>query len=401
MTGEGLRLSHSIRWRREYFGVFAWTVDRGEFFRIEGLDAAVLGVIALSGDIARQALYPSVLSDAGFAASPEAIQESANRLLHAGLLVRTGHAAGAHSGVGSRYLESAPAESVAKPVWVHLQPFTFCNLSCIHCYCDSSPQAPRFRRSPEDWCKAIAAFDDYGIADVYLTGGETLIVPEVWTLVREISARKMGTGLSTNALHVSPGIIDNLQRFEIRTIQVSLDGGTAKTHDWLRNKRGAFEQTLRNIEAIAKVSEPVINTTVNRANLSELREIVRLGQALGVRKFKFYPQKATGRAALLQDLTLSDAEIVESLRPLCASIARETNTRVETVDPAARCGSAWSGFSVDALGDAFPCIFGIGAPSQRAGNVFDQDIDDVWFQSPVMRRFRTQDESPCRRCEFG
>jgi radical SAM protein with 4Fe4S-binding SPASM domain len=393
-------VSSQLGWRREHFGIFVWSLDRSEFFRLSGLDAAVFYVAAREGAIASGSSHEPEFRAAGIECRESDIDRALVRLEAGRLLIRT--APGPSRSLRTtleNFASDRPLQAAAKPIWVHLQPFTFCNLSCRHCYCYSSPSAPKFSLSVDLWREIIGKLDQYGIAEVFITGGETLILPETWLLVREIRSRRLGTGLSTNALHITPEILRNLHAYGIQRIQVSLDGGTAATHDYLRNKNGAFDKAVANLSAINRVSEPVINTTVNNMNLTELDAIVEIGLRAGVTKFKFFPQKPTGRARLLPELTLSDPQIDDVLVPLCAELSERHGVVVETMSPTSRCGSARSGFCIDEAGDAYPCIFGIGDPDQRAGNVLRDALDTIWFDSEVMQRFRTLESHPCRRCE--
>ncbi|MES1975408.1 MAG: radical SAM protein [Pseudomonadota bacterium] len=389
--------------------MFVWSRDRSEFFRLSGLDAALFNVVAEVGPISAGELHAGPFQAANFECCDADVQTGLRRLASEGLLCTEESADAPLRGEDlvaarakkalARYASERPVGDVSKPVWVHLQPFTFCNLSCIHCYCFSSPAASKFKLSIAEWRSIIAKLDSYGVAEVFITGGETLILDETWQLLEEIRARSMGTGLSTNGMHITAQTLERLRAYEITKIQVSVDGGQSSTHDYLRNKRGAFEKTIANLKVIAGVSEPVINTTVNKLNLSELDAIIRIGRDAGALKFKFFPQKPTGRAADLAEITLSDAEIQDVLIPRCAELAAYHGVTVETVSPDVRCGSARSGFSIDEVGDAYPCIFGIGDASQVAGNALCNDIDTIWFDSEVMRRFRALDTHPCRRCE--
>jgi radical SAM protein with 4Fe4S-binding SPASM domain len=178
---------------------------------------------------------------------------------------------------------------------------------------------------------------------------------------------------------------------------VSLDGAHAASHEFIRGAPGSFQRTLDGITRIARFSTPVINTVVNRQNLGELEDIVKLGFAHGCRHFKFFPQKPVGRSAA--SLTLTDQEILEQLVPECARLAGAYGVAIETIEPDKPCGSGSLGFALDQRGDIFPCIFGVADPRQRCGNILDDSLHRVWFSSSVLQRFRGEVTTPCRRCE--
>jgi radical SAM protein with 4Fe4S-binding SPASM domain len=63
------------------------------------------------------------------------------------------------------------------------------------------------------------------------------------------------------------------------------------------------------------------------------------------------------------------------------------------------CGAARSGFAIDQKGDIFPCIFGIQNKEQCSGSILSEDINTVWFNSPVFNNFRENNNFPCNSCE--
>ncbi|GAH63664.1 unnamed protein product, partial [marine sediment metagenome] len=57
-------------------------------------------------------------------------------------------------------------------------------------------------------------------------------------------------------------------------VSLSLDGGSAKVHDYLRGIPGAFEKTLNAINRLIEEKLPVsVITTVSKTNLNELDKI--------------------------------------------------------------------------------------------------------------------------------
>jgi MoaA/NifB/PqqE/SkfB family radical SAM enzyme len=235
------------------------------------------------------------------------------------------------------------------------------------------------------------------VLDVYVTGGETLLYPEFFDLAEHILARGLGFGLSTNATILNGGRLERLQQLGFSPVQVSLDGAHPATHERIRGAPGCWNRTLAGIRSLAAFTDVVINTVVNRINLCELEQIVQVGQDLGVTRFKFFPQKPVGRADTT--LVLDDTTIVEVLLPTVARLAATYGVSIESLEPAAGCGSGSVGFAVDQSADVYPCIFGVSDPAHRAGNLLTDDLDTCWFTAPVFARYRDSAPRVCRRCE--
>lgn len=387
-----LRRVERVRVRHDKWGGLAWTPG-GPLFELSHERTAVLNLLEFSrtADDPRLPLLDPVL--------PQTLKA----LLDAGLISDT---SGETVPVSEEeYLRvynavaSAKRQHINKPFWVHIQPFTFCNQRCIHCYCHGGLAGTNFPLTIEEWKGIVDAISDFGVPDVYITGGENLISEDCFALTKYIIECGLNTGLSTNAMVITPKALDRISALRIRNVQVSLDGATEDTNDVIRGKRGAFRATVRGIGLLSEVATPIVNTVVNTLNLGEVAQIVRLGLSLGVCKFKFFPQKYAGRAKDQPHLLLTDDEI-ESLASTCRNLAAEHQVEIEYLDRTQRCGSAFSGFAIDEVGDVFPCIFGIADPKQRAGNALEQSIEDIWFASPVLESFRALDNrQSCRRCE--
>ncbi|WP_268981569.1 SPASM domain-containing protein [Wolbachia pipientis] len=59
-----------------------------------------------------------------------------------------------------------------------------------------------------------------------------------------------------------------------------------------------------------------------------------------------------------------------------------------------------SGFAIEQKGDIYPCIFGVSDKTQCMGNILSDSLDDVWFNSVKLDKFRKLDEGRlCHRCE--
>ena len=223
------RSAEGFRRRHEHFGSFVWRQDRREFFKLSGLNAVAYELF-YSG--ARPLTFTEdeiqVLQRAGYICDLKGWEERTDALLRVGLLEPI------PPGVMS-LSKSVPKDvlwtftnqlirgSISKPIWAHIQPFLFCNLACTHCYCNSSPDSQKFKLPVKSWVKIIDRLDSYGIAEIYVTGGETLILPETWALIEEIRHRGIGFGVSTNAVHVNDLILARLRELRVDRINVSLN----------------------------------------------------------------------------------------------------------------------------------------------------------------------------------
>lgn len=301
------------------------------------------------------------------------------------------------SSINNRIM-TARGRSLMRPFWVHIQPFTFCNQRCVHCYCDAGPEAlPFLAYSVQTWKEVIDKLIDFGVWDIYVTGGENLIVEECFDLVGYIIHKGATPAISTNGMRVTQGNLDRIRELGLSIIQVSLDGANEQTNDFMRGSKGAFRKTIEGIRMLSSVTKPVINCVVSRVNRHEVEQLVVLGKSLGVTYFKFFPQKLAGRAQVADILT--DSDIFELIGE-CRNIAVKYEVRIETFDLEKPCGSGTTGFAVNENLDVMPCIFGTHENRHVCGNLLHDDLEEIWFGSPVLSNFRgMRAEQPCHRCE--
>jgi len=151
--------------------------------------------------------------------------------------------------------KAAPVEQITvfsqgsgTPVGQRLWAYTNfdCNLACLYCCAESSPRADARRLDPLVAREAFKEFAGLGGREVYLTGGEPFMHPELGALV------EAGEGLErtilTNAMVFSRGNrLRTLQEMDRSvTLQVSLDSATAEVHDKQRGA-GSWARALEGI----------------------------------------------------------------------------------------------------------------------------------------------------------
>lgn len=296
------------------------------------------------------------------------------------------------------YHKNKPEKPIVKPFWSHLQPFTRCNQKCIHCYCKGGPNAEPFALKLEQWYEIIDRLSEFGVFDVYITGGENFIYEEFFSIAEYILSKRLGFGLSTNATLVTRKNIERLKKLKLKRIQVSLDGATAETYKFIRGV-DMFRQAVQGIEKLSEFVEPVINTVVNKKNINELESIIKLCSQYGVTRYKFFPQKNCGRTIENSEIVYNDKDIQNIIIPKCEELAQKHGVEIETLGKT-NCGSGTSGFAVDHFGFAYPCIFGVEDSTQKIGNVLSEDLNHIWFVSNSLNKFRQAEGGKfCHRCE--
>jgi len=192
-----------------------------------------------------------------------------------------------------------PADPVVSLPIVTLLPFSRCNCRCA--MCDIWKEKASTALSARDVERLVGDFVRLGTRRVVLSGGEPLMHPDLFGLVRPLL--EAGVGLTL----LSSGLL--LERFAgpiasaFDDVVVSLDG-PAEVHDAIRGVPGAFERLRRGVAALRR-ARPVPSLrgrcTVQRANLARLCDTVGAARDLGLDGISFLAADTTspafGRAA--------------------------------------------------------------------------------------------------------
>lgn len=135
--------------------------------------------------------------------------------------------------------------TVGQRLWVYSN-FN-CNLACDYCCAESSPQAAA-RQFPVETARTVfAEFRELGGKEVFITGGEPFMHPDLGELMA--AAEGLERTLLTNAMIYHRGrrreILEGLDRSI--ALQVSLDSAGPEIHDRQRGA-GTWEKALSGIE---------------------------------------------------------------------------------------------------------------------------------------------------------
>ncbi|MGQ0466126.1 MAG: radical SAM protein [Sporichthyaceae bacterium] len=158
-----------------------------------------------------------------------------------------------------------------------------CNLACSYCAVASSPKAPARSLPAAAIRDLVAEAVDAEFAELYLTGGEPFLHPEIAEILT-VAAAALPTVVLTNAMLLTGRRGARLAELADRklTIQTSLDGAQAATHDRLRGA-GSWRRTIAGIEHLVGIGMvPRVAFTQTAHNAGEVPALLDLLAGLGV-----------------------------------------------------------------------------------------------------------------------
>ena len=200
------------------------------------------------------------------------------------------------AGASEERLRSHEDAAHEKRNWVRL---TFaCNDHCIFCL-DSNTHNGDMRDRIEVRDQILEGRRN-GATRLILSGGEPTIHPNFVDFVRlgrQAGYTKIQT--VTNGRLFSYG--DFLKRSldaGLSEITFSVHGPNAKVHDALVGTKGAFEEEMTGLRSALSDGRPIVNidVVVNRGNVKQLPEMLRLFTSMGVGEFDLLQVVPFGRA---------------------------------------------------------------------------------------------------------
>ncbi len=110
--------------------------------------------------------------------------------------------------------------STDHPIQVHVIPMRRCNLSCAYCneYDDFSDPVPI-----EEMYRRIDKLAELGTTLIVISGGETLLHPQLDDIIRRIRSHGMIAALITNGYLLTPQRIQQLNNAGLDHLQISID----------------------------------------------------------------------------------------------------------------------------------------------------------------------------------
>jgi pyruvate-formate lyase-activating enzyme len=122
-----------------------------------------------------------------------------------------------------------------------------CNLACDYCCARSSPKAARRALGTDRVRRLVAEAAGAGIREVYLTGGEPFLLPDLDQLVHSC-VDTLPTTMLTNGMLFRGSRLEMLRRMPRAglALQISLDSATPDRHDRHRG-RGTWQRAREGI----------------------------------------------------------------------------------------------------------------------------------------------------------
>jgi radical SAM protein with 4Fe4S-binding SPASM domain len=308
----------------------------------------------------------------------------------------------------------------AAPTLVSFAVTRECNLKCRHCYSESVDSPHPRELSTDEAKRLIDQIAETGAHLLILDGGEPLMRPDVFDLVRQSRKAGLTTVMGTNGTLITGEVADKLADAGIQGLAISLDGADAETHDAFRGVEGAWEQTLRGIENVRQAGIPFqIAPTLRHGSWRQWGPIAENAKGWGGNAVEVFDYIPAGRGEENPEFEMTveerrafvgeyiarqraDDEMIYrsiGLPQIWVEIEKsvpEDEVLAKFVRSCCAAGTRYCCVVYD--GTVYPCM----VLQEKAGDVREQSFVDIWQTSEVFQVLRDRDrlEGKCGRCDY-
>jgi AdoMet-dependent heme synthase len=262
-----------------------------------------------------------------------------------------------------------------------------CNNRCVWCY--ASNRYDLNQLSLCDFKKIIGKFSLEGVFEVTFSGGEPMMNPDIFELVKYAHSRNIIVRMITNGTMLSKENVSKLKESGLSSLQISLEGVGKKHDDIVRNE--CFNDVSEGIKnAVESGIAVATNTTVSSMNKDDVEEIASFVKSLGVKRMSFNYCNTRNSS-----LKIDKEELIAVISKV--SELKKSGMRVNWLGPLEdchinladffekppKCSACNTSIVVGPDGSIRPCSF----TDKSVGNIMSSNLSDVW-NSEDFRKFR-------------
>lgn len=165
-----------------------------------------------------------------------------------------------------------------------------CNMFCQHCCTNalSKIDTQEFIFADEKLIKRrLDEMLSFGIKEFYISGGEPLLVKNIFDIVNFLKRRRAIVSIATNGYCLDEKVIKKFSKIGVDLLHVSLDGHLPEIHNHLRGGN-FFKRIVNNLAIVKKYRIPLrVGCIIWRENENLLEEMVKFCLNLDIKELRF------------------------------------------------------------------------------------------------------------------
>ena len=140
-----------------------------------------------------------------------------------------------------------------------------CNARCIQC-CSSAGNFGCGELNEKQTMYVCDKINDAGITNVNIIGGELFLRPDWKNIIKKLRSYDIRVSIVTNGICLNKSVLNFLADNGVKTIGISIDGGKAKTHDYIRQVPNLFSNIFKKVKNNKVPINFTAITTLNKLN---------------------------------------------------------------------------------------------------------------------------------------
>ena len=279
-----------------------------------------------------------------------------------------------------------------------------CNNRCIHCYNSYLTRKPCYM-TREIFDKGLVNAVDSGVVRIGISGGEALIHPEIEYFLQRIKETGVVFRLYSNGQNITEKICKVMETMCLSPASITLYSANAEIHDSITQNKGSWEKTIRGIKMFRDHGIPFqISVPITKNNILDFEEIFdfcekKLGAtAVGPNPFISY---TVNHKKTNSDVVPS----LDDIRTFASRYSYYAKKQGYSILPPKKEKSPDyrlynNGFygSLAFLPDG-SIVAGTLMPDLVLGNVTNDNIRNLWKNSPQLNEWRKYTISMLKECD--
>ena len=227
-----------------------------------------------------------------------------------------------------------------------------------------------------------------------------------------IEAKKLGyySNLITSGVGLTEKRIQAFKDGGLDHIQLSMHDITEEINNFITNTK-TFELKKKVAAMIKGHGYPmVLNVVIHRYNISHMKEILEMADALGAEYIELANTQYYGWSLVNRSQLMPTKEQVDEAERITNEFREKSGSKMKIFfvvpdyfsDRPKKCMNGWGEvfMIVTANGDVLPCHSARSLPNMQFPNVRDSSLEYSWKDSPAFNRYRGDSwmKEPCRSC---
>ncbi len=302
-------------------------------------------------------------------------------------------------------------EVLSAPTLVDLQITTKCNLSCPHCYANSSLNGKHI--SLKEVKRVIQECQKMGVFEIALGGGEPTMHPDFEKILKMIRKSGIVPSLASNGKDLSEENLEAIKKYcGAMALSIEFIG-----KEFEKRRGFAFAGFLKTVQKIKEKNiKLVFQLTISKSNYQKLKEIVKFLLKLSPYGIVFLTYKPAGRGEVLNDVLYNEDQnkVVKNIKESFALMKGKTKAGYDCClanlligrnladDKLINgCSATRSSLAINLNLDVVPCSF----ISKPLGNLKQETLAEIWRNKNAdlfRNKFKNKiEKNPlCSQCEY-